>query len=257
MKLTPAGIEYGDLNWNFLPGCLHKPQGWCPLPNCWAEGMWKRRMAAAAKKGVTLPDFHHPTLIPELLLAPLHVKKPSTILVNFMGDLMGDWVDPEQIIDVPDYESGVILQNHTLGAWIIFILKSCPQHRFVFLTKNPAGYAKWVKWPDNTWLGASVCNQKMLDEARKGLADAAASHKWLSIEPLLERLDFKPHLLSLVRSEYRREIDWVVIGAQSQPKLIPKMEWVLEITNACDTAGVPVWIKNNMELGIPRQERPR
>ncbi len=106
-KLARTGIEYArsddgkpGYGWNFYSGCLHQPQGKCPVGHCWAEGMWKRHMGAAAKKGITLPDFHHPHLIPERLLLPLAVKKPSRILVNFVGDLFGDWVDPEMQVAV-------------------------------------------------------------------------------------------------------------------------------------------------------------
>lgn len=242
-KLNKTGIEYGDLNWNFYPGCLHKPQSRCPLPNCWAEAMWKRRVAAAAKKGIVLHDFHHPALIPELLLSPLSVKKPSTILVNFMGDLMGNWVDPEQWVSLQEpttiFSEGIILKDAVFD-----VLHRCPQHRFLFLTKNPEGYKRWGDFPDNAWLGVSVCNVSMMGNTLESLSILHVSHKWLSIEPLLDwRLAGTTWSAAWMKDA---GISWVVLGAQSQPTFMPDLAWVEEIVTACDRAGIRVWLKNNL-----------
>ncbi len=238
--LGKTAIEYGDRNWNFYPGCLHKPQGKCPVPNCWAEAMTKRKQE----------DFHKPHLIPELLLAPLRVKKPSTILVNFMGDLGGDWVDPDMIVhrnqgdiitvlhlDTPD---GIVF---TLRDEVFQIIKECPQHRFLFLSKSPGNWQKWGAWPDNTWVGASVWSQDSFIDAiyhpNGGLRYLKAKHKWLSIEPLLGEIK--------VQVQHLKGFDWVVIGGQTRPDIMPKIEWVEEIVKACDAAGVKVWLKNNLK----------
>jgi len=52
-------------------------------------------------------------------------------------------------------------------------------------------------------------------------------------------------------------INWVIIGAQTKPYKPPKIEWVEEIVQACDKAGVEVFLKHNLwkalvtEPGIP------
>lgn len=262
--LSKTGIEYGEFGWNFYPGCLHKQQGKCPLPNCWAEGMSKRKRE----------DFHKPHLIPERLLAPLSRKKPARILVNFMGDLMGNWVDPLQVVsyysDKPvkmpppaNRADNIREVDGHLNAAVFDVMKLCPQHQFFFLTKNPAGYAKWGEWPDNAWLGATVCNQEMLEKNASALCKSEGGRGWLSIEPLYERIDIRKWLRGWNNAGTTFEdgngverydidhapvnpVDWVVIGGQTNPVKMPEIAWVREIVEACDAAEVKVWLKENL-----------
>ena len=55
-------------------------------------------------------------------------------------------------------------------------------------------------------------------------------------------------------------ISWVIIGAQTKPTVYPRIEWVQEIVEACDKAGIPVFQKDNLKplLGNNlRQELPQ
>lgn len=42
-------------------------------------------------------------------------------------------------------------------------------------------------------------------------------------------------------------INWVILGSQTKPYKSPKIEWVEEIVEACDKAGIPVFLKDNLE----------
>ena len=42
-------------------------------------------------------------------------------------------------------------------------------------------------------------------------------------------------------------ISWVILGAATSPYRAPKIEWVNEICEAANKAGVPVWLKNNLK----------
>jgi len=42
-------------------------------------------------------------------------------------------------------------------------------------------------------------------------------------------------------------VSWVIIGAQTKPTVYPKLEWVKEIIGAADSAGIPVFQKNNLK----------
>ena len=83
------------------------------------------------------PTFHR-----ELLDVPQKWKKPRTIFVCSMADFFGDWV--------PD-------------KWIKEVFDAClraPQHRYLFLTKNPRRYCDLYragKLPggDNYWYGVT------------------------------------------------------------------------------------------------------
>ena len=47
-------------------------------------------------------------------------------------------------------------------------------------------------------------------------------------------------------------ISWVILGSQTKPYKPPKIEWVQEIVRACDKAGIPVFLKDNLrDLLIP------
>ncbi|KKN71458.1 hypothetical protein LCGC14_0420370 [marine sediment metagenome] len=41
-------------------------------------------------------------------------------------------------------------------------------------------------------------------------------------------------------------ISWVIIGSQTKPYKPPKIEWVQEIVEATDRAGIPVFLKDNL-----------
>lgn len=223
--LTKTNIEYGDLAWNFYVGCQHKETGVCPVQNCWAEAMSKRQKF----------NFREPHLIPERLLDPLKRKKPATILVNFMGDLGGEWVDWHQLTEIFDPETREY--EFDLEQAVYYVVNSTP-HTYFFLTKNPETWGKRPGWPDNCWMGATVCNDKMLAKAEATFSHLNARNKWLSIEPLYGRLT--------VDRIGEMGLSWLVIGAQSRPNVYPKIEWVREIVEAADRAGVQVWLKNNL-----------
>jgi protein gp37 len=241
MTLTKTKIEYLDYCWNFYTGCLHWKTGVCPVgKDCWAlkgNGRFHR-------------DFT-PTLHPKKLLDALTRRHATKrIGVCFTGDLFGDWVNPNQEVDLTPYKWGIAPLNEAVK----YIITQRPQHQFFFLTKNPAGYQNWGVWPENAWLGATVCNDKMLDVAVDKLEDTQAKHKWISFEPLMGRLT-----LSLDYALYFSGISWVIIGGWSGGKNPPNIKWVLEIINACNKTKIPLFIKRNLSgLGIPlRQEYPR
>jgi protein gp37 len=229
MSLTKTGIDYLTHSWNFYTGCKHDKTV-CPVADkCWARGMSKR-----------FGRSFEPTLHPEKLLAPLSLKKPARIGVCFTGDLFGDWVDPCQIIESQDPRMDGVF----LAAIIKQVVADMGQHQFFFLTKNPKGYQKWGKFPDNAWVGATVCNQKMLETAFTTMTQITTGHGWLSIEPLMERLDCA-EFIDVVK-EYQW-IEWVVIGGWSGSKTAPDVEWVKEIVRACDRALIPVFLKDNLK----------
>ena len=119
-------------------------------------------------------------------------------------------------------------------------IKACPQHTFLFLTKNPEKLPAWSPFPDNCWVGITVTNPEMYREARKILPQILASLIYLSIEPFLEYIPMSAMGLN------KANISWLIIGAQTKPYKPPKIEWVQEIVEAADKAGCPVFLKDNL-----------
>lgn len=240
-RLSPTGIEYGDYGYNFYPGCQHGPDV-CPVsPHCWAKGMSKRFGG----------EFSKPHLKPELLLSPLSIRKPSTILVNFMGDLGGEWVDPTALVTDkkgrPLQACGFgVLGTATLKETVVGVLKRCPQHRFLFLTKTPSAWQKWDVWPDNAFVGATAWDAESFYDAAEALSKVEATHKWVSFEPLLDRINGGECDGQRLDGLKGAGISWVVIGGQQRPDVMPEIAWVREIVEAADRAGIKVWLKNNL-----------
>lgn len=175
-----------------------------------------------------------------------HLHTPRGIFVCDMSDLFG--------IGVPEEWTRRVLRAPEL--W--------PEHRFYLLTKQPQNLTKFSPFPDNCWVGVSATNRTQATLAQHYLYEVEARVKYISFEPLLEDMTkARLHLKGL-----GNRIDWVIIGAQTKPYKPPRVEWVREIIEACDKAGVPMFIKHNMNSenlpdnafnkeGLVRQELPR
>ncbi len=237
-RLGKSGIEYLDYVWNFYSGCYNRKNGVCHVEKCWAKGITERFPGH-------YPNGFDPTFYPEAFLSPLHLKKPSIIGCAFMGDLFGDWVDPGQKIHA-DLPSGKVSLTTSLKGWIFTTIRQCPQHRFLFLTKCPQNLIKWGEFPDNCWVGVTVTSNASLSGALERLRFIDAKVKYISFEPLLREITGYDgcDLAYLLEDS---GIDQVIIGSQTKPYKPPRIESVEEIVRACDTANIPVFLKDNLK----------
>jgi hypothetical protein len=154
----------------------------------------------------------------------LESVKPKGVFVCDMSDLFGK--------GVPESWTECVLET----------IKVCPEHRFYLLTKQPQNLIKWSPFPNNCWVGVSIT--QCLDGIG-WLADIKASVKFISFEPLLYW-----DVDSLTASELFRVngINWLIIGQQTPAKktTTPKIEWIKEIVETADKAGVSVFLKNSL-----------
>lgn len=231
--MNKSKIEWCDYTINPVKGSC--PNSQCPLftDKCYARRMYKRF------KWNPEIRFEDDVLYPGL---PLPGADGDKYFIGSTIELFGDWVKGVWLIDIFDF------------------VKLYPKRTFIFLTKRPENLIKWSPFPDNCWVGASATNEQMYWDATRYLHGIRASVKFLSFEPLLDRvmcagspykIEGMP-LVSLNEPQHLRScgISWVIIGAQSpySKKTAPKWEWVKEIIDACDKAGVPVFLKNNLGL---------
>ena len=239
---TNDQVSWAAWTWTVVSGCLHN----CPY--CYArEGT---EVNPNLKKHY--PFGFAPTFFEHRLDAPKNSALPDgwkkdprlgRVFVSSMGDLFGKWVPDE---------------------WIEKVFAACrsaPWWEYLFLTKFPQRYVELlengVMFPETAWLGTTVDVQDRVKIAETAFRKIKGVRlKWLSIEPMLERLTFSN--LSM--------FDFIVIGSQSAtnqpdgkggiirvPEFSPPFEWVADLTAQAKAAGRAIYHKPNL-LGIPNDQ---
>ena len=150
-------------------------------------------------------------------------KKPRAIFVCSMADLFGEWVPDE---------------------WIEQVFEACeaaPQHRYLFLTKNPKRYVDLygngiLRVRDSFWYGSTITGanepfffSRMPDDN---------PHTFCSIEPIIEPVGTMQEMP-----------DWVIVGAETgnrKGKVAPCKEWIDEIAAECKRRGKPLFMKDSL-----------
>ena len=245
IRLSSTGIEYGDYAWNFASGCGNNIDGKCKAGGfrCWAYPITQR----FAER---YPNGFNPTIYLEALLSPLYLKKPSRILCAFMGDLFWDCPEFDPWIEIVlRGENGRVFFEGSLRDRIMMTIDQCPQHTFLFLTKQPQNLIKFSPFPDNCWVGVSATDSDMLYTAYCHLAKIQAKVKYISFEPLLSYVKGNA---SILKDMFREAgISWVILGSQTKPYRPPTIEAVRKIVQAADKAGIPVFLKENLKSFLP------
>jgi len=214
-----------------------------------------------------------------ILEAPLHWKKPQVIAVQWLGDLFHEQIPDELIMKIldkierscnpPGWPEKVYKYQFKNGDWM--------SHIFLLLTKRPKRMADiWSKFLDefsrqgiapninNLWLGASICNQQEADEKIPILLQIPAAHRFVNLGPMLENISLKftgcpncgqskqcwfPNytICKACGKEVKSppdSLDWVTLECESGPGRRPmKLEWARSIAEQCESAGVPLFIK--------------
>ena len=120
---------------------------------------------------------------------------------------------------------------------VLEVVRRCPQHTFVFLTKAGEQLSQF-QWPPNAWVGVSITGALPEVDRRnlEALKLVDARVRWISAEPRLA--PWKGDLSG---------IQWVVIGAQTGPHAkCPNLEWVGDIMEQAGRRGIPLWMKRNL-----------
>lgn len=234
--MQKSKIEWCDSTWNPVTGCQHECKycyarriaerfGGCddPIPS----RELRHPMTIIRRDGKAVdapfPFGFEPTLHRYRLEQPQRMKNPQNIFVCSMADLFGRWVPLRWITDVLD------------------ACEAASQHKYLFLTKNPARYLELDKlallpYGDNFWYGSTVTS---MDMAAIYPMEEGVNTFW-SMEPLLgpvdiEKADGMPR--------------WIILGAMTGPgsgKYLPERKWVEEIVTACEWYRIPVFMKDSL-----------
>lgn len=237
-------IDWCDMTWNPVTGCYHG----CEY--CYARKIARRfgngnnsghgchevnqkkvrSYHEAAHHTGPYPYGFDPTLYNNRLIEPARNKKSKTIFVCSMADLFGDWVPDE---------------------WIQKVFAACaaaPQHRYLFLTKNPARYVELVEKgfvpdSDQYLLGTSVTSPT--DPYFWRTSQQQKAHfvrTFLSVEPMLEDFGYG-------HEESERMPDWLIVGAEMgnrKGKIIPQKAWIDNLADWCKTWYIPIFMKESL-----------
>jgi protein gp37 len=136
------------------------------------------------------------------------------------------------------------------------ILKT-PNLDWLLLTKRPENWRRcfdemWGEHtnqaPPNVWMGATVENQPMLKKRLPILAEIPAKRRFLSMEPLLEKIDFAVSA-SVATSVFR--LDWIIVGGESGHGARPfPLSFVRNLKKSLLCSGVKLFVKQLGALPI-------
>ena len=250
--------------WNPLTGCLNHVNGMCKGGNfpCYAY-----RLAHGRLKNVYLAQSPFENRSPDETTSPIYkgISSLDPFYLRFRPEKLKELAcfsainEPNYLKRLPRKERGIFVCDMSdlfgIGvpeSWtrdILITIEQAEMHRFYLLTKQPQNLIKFSPFPDNCWVGVTATNQEMFYEGCYKLKYVKAKVKYLSFEPLLA-FDKLPGVLDvqhwLKDWFYEAGISWLIIGAQTKPYKPPKIEWVREIVEAADKAGIPVFLKENL-----------
>jgi protein gp37 len=202
-----------------------------PKGYCYARRLATTRLAHLCPKcGVFEPHFHE-----ERITQVYARQKPGIVFADPMADPWSDgmeqrWRD-ELLIACSDHPG----------------LK--PAHRFIILTKRPeritVADTKWMM--GNLWLGVSITSGADWWRWEALAALPEHIHKFVSVEPLLER-----GVGTWIRSRHhvvRKYPEWVVVGSQSgKDAVLVDEEWQGDIRYACGMEDIPLFEKAGLPI---------
>ena len=207
--------------------CTHASTG---CLNCYAEAIGKRFGTGLAFNVPNLKkiDFF---LDEKILGEPLKRKKPATIFVAEMFDLLHDSIPQEFIAEV------------------LRVAVKTPRHTYQFLTKRAermkrmvsAAQEHWgLTFPAHMWFGVSVEDQQRADERIPLLLETPAALRFLSVEPQLEAVD----LTKYWDDKFIRGISWVIVGGESGHGARPfNLAWAESLRDQCKASNVAFFMK--------------
>ena len=225
-------IPWTDKSWNPVVGCTKIATG---CKNCYAERMAKRLYHMGMASPWKNPEYmkfedgwkyEHIELCEHRLEQPLHWRKPRKIFVCSMSDLFHPKV-PFNFIDR-----------------VFCTMLYCKQHTFQVLTKRIERVVKYIEsghpkawWPmPNCWIGTSISTQADLERAWWPMKTIPTSVRFISLEPMLERVNFGQVFL--------KSIDWVIIGCESGPKArLCSIDDIRYVVEQCKEVGVTCFVK--------------
>ena len=210
--MNATKIEYLDFTWSPLVGC--SGEGCAVRKKCWAMYQAKRRKKKCLACYKFLPHSHL-----ERLDQPLKIKSSRKIGLCFSADIFD-----KGFVGSVDLEM------------VVHKVKEASWHWFINLTKQPQNIPPQFPFPPNWIQGVSVNKQEDLWRIEL-LKRSPAKTLAISFEPLYEDLG----------NVDLSSIDWIIIGSQTHPLIVPKVEWVDNLVYSATRKSIPIFLKNNLK----------
>jgi protein gp37 len=217
---TETAIEWTDHTFNPWIGCTNVSPA---CDNCYAEKLvtrygWAKWGAGEPRKRTSATNWHKP------MQWNRAAAKAGTRRRVFCASL-ADVFDAE----VPDRWRLDLMQ----------LIHATPSLDWQLLTKRPQVAKKWFDvqaMPSNIWMGTTVEDQKMADLRIPILLSIPAKVRFLSCEPLLEKVRLK--------DEWLMHLDWIICGGESGPgarSMNPS--WARSLRDDCVRSGTYFFFK--------------
>lgn len=240
---STSKIEWldGGSTWNPVTGCTPISEG---CVNCYAKKMAETRLRG--RYGYDQDEPFKVTYHPDKLYQPLKWKKPRMIFVCSMGDLFHKEVEE------------LYIQN------MLGVMLRAKQHTFLLLTKRADRMKKYFeKWrhyiTSNIWCGVTIESTDELEERITPLLQTPVSRRFISIEPMLSKIDLLGALASHRGALVGDKIGWVICGGETGPNARPmNLEWARDLKTQCLIADIPFFFKkagNRKETPFDLQTR--
>ena len=212
--ITTTKIEWCSHSCNPVRGqCPHYGNpDICTLTACYAEGI---RTQFSNPAELTF----HPNVLEDMEAR----KKAATIFVGSAMDLGAKEIPENWFKQVMDSGRRMEGQGKTL----------------IYLTKNPGRFVN-EEFLDHMWLGTTVNHAHQLNRALTVGAAQSERSCFVSFEPLFESV--KP-FLEIIHPNVRG----FIIGGQTKPDILPKLEWVQELIALANELGISVFLKDNLK----------
>jgi len=242
--MNKTKIDWCDMSWNPVTGCYNN----CNY--CYAHNIAHRfsggletdkeiielqyQVSNIEDKLQPYPYGFKPTFHRYRLDEPVNKTKGKVIFVCSMADLFGSWVPDEWIEKIFE------------------VVEKCPQHKFIFLTKNANRFMKLYENGlgcllnlENAYFGITITDYREEPKIHYLSFISDKERRFVSAEPFLNCTIDNPFELKHTNKSIPGKI---IIGAMTGNRILKPYNKALEaLVNICRVKNISIFMKDNLK----------